>query len=508
MSITRRTLLTASVSGLSLLGLAACTRPTPTPATPTATPSATPTPVPTAGATGLPDPVAFARSDWAGDPFARGSGSFLRPGATRADREALARPVDDRVFFAGEATSADRPGTVAGAYASGLRAADEVDRAGAGTERVAVVGAGIAGTAAARALRDAGHDVVLVEARAELGGRIRAAGGTESPDWPHPAEVGALWLAADDDHVLRDAVEAAGISRYGLALIAEHRGPDGQVRDPSTAGSDALAAARAHALAQPGAISLAAALRDTGGDDLDAAGGAASPAADLAALLATDVAIAHGAAPDEISAAHGLDEPAPVGNVAVTGGFAGLVQHLLRDQDIDVLREATVSRIAYGEGRVGLRLGSGESLSVDRVVVTVPLGVLQEGAIAFDPALPAAHDQAIRALGPGRADRVWLRFAAPFWSTTATVWTSHDADGSITRWYNLMPISGEPVLMAEVGALAAERVAAMDDQELRAAALRTLLPFADPDLVGPATPAPTDGPGGTATPSPTPTPTP
>jgi monoamine oxidase len=101
------------------------------------------------------------------------------------------------------------------------------------------------------------------------------------------------------------------------------------------------------------------------------------------------VAIAHSAAPEELSAAHGLDEPAPVANVAVTGGFAGLVQHLLRDQDIDVLREATVTRIAYGNGRVGLRLGSGESLSVDRVVVTVPLGVLQEGAIAFDPALAA-----------------------------------------------------------------------------------------------------------------------
>ncbi|RII88301.1 oxidoreductase, partial [Clavibacter californiensis] len=224
------------------------------------------------------------------------------------------------------------------------------------------------------------------------------------------------------------------------------------------------------------------------------------PAARLAALLATDVAIAHGAASDELSGAHGLDEPAPVGNVAVTGGFAGLVQHLLRDQDIDVLRESTVSRIAYGNGRVGLRLGSGESLSVDRVVVTVPLGVLQEGAIAFDPALPSSHDVAIRALGPGRADRIWLRFAEPFWSTTATVWTSYDEDGRFTRWYNLMPISGEPVLMAEVGAEAAERIAAMDDEALRAAALRSLAPFADPELLAEGTATPDPGPSAEPTP--------
>ncbi|WP_316296656.1 flavin monoamine oxidase family protein, partial [Clavibacter michiganensis] len=243
-----------------------------------------------------------------------------------------------------------------------------------------------------------------------------------------------------------------------------------------------------------------AALRETGGDALPTEGGAASPAARLAAILATDVAIAHGAAPDELSGARGLDEPAPVGNVAVTGGFAGLVQHLLRDQDIDVLRESTVSRIAYGNGRVGLRLGSGESLSVDRVVVTVPLGVLQEGAIAFDPALPSSHDVAIRALGPGRADRIWLRFAEPFWSTTATVWTSYDEDGRFTRWYNLMPISGEPVLMAEVGAEAAERVAAMDDEALRAAALRSLAPFADPEIL--ATPEPTTTGEPRATPTP------
>ncbi len=247
-------------------------------------------------------------------------------------------------------------------------------------------------------------------------------------------------------------------------------------------------------------MSLAAALRETGGDALPTEGGAASPAARLAAILATDVAIAHGAAPDELSGARGLDEPAPVGNVAVTGGFAGLVQHLLRDQDIDVLRESTVSRIAYGNGRVGLRRGSGESLSVDRVVVSVPLGVLQEGAIAFDPALPSSHDVAIRALGPGRADRIWLRFAEPFWSTTATVWTSYDEDGRFTRWYNLMPISGEPVLMAEVGAEAAERVAAMDDEALRAAALRSLAPFADTELLATPEPTTTDEPRATATP--------
>jgi monoamine oxidase len=63
--------------------------------------------------------------DWAADPFARGAYSYVAVGGSGA-REALARPLEDTVFFAGEATSLDDSGTVAGALASGLRAAREI----------------------------------------------------------------------------------------------------------------------------------------------------------------------------------------------------------------------------------------------------------------------------------------------------------------------------------------------------------------------------------------------
>jgi monoamine oxidase len=60
--------------------------------------------------------------DWRADPFARGAYSYVRVGGAGA-REALAEPLADTLFFAGEATSADDAGTVAGALASGQRAA-------------------------------------------------------------------------------------------------------------------------------------------------------------------------------------------------------------------------------------------------------------------------------------------------------------------------------------------------------------------------------------------------
>jgi monoamine oxidase len=63
--------------------------------------------------------------DWQADPFACGAYSFVRVGAGDA-RDVLAVPLDQTLFFAGEATSSDDSGTVGGAIDSGYRAAGEI----------------------------------------------------------------------------------------------------------------------------------------------------------------------------------------------------------------------------------------------------------------------------------------------------------------------------------------------------------------------------------------------
>ena len=70
---------------------------------------------------------AWSSHDWHADPFARGAYSYIGVGGVRAPR-ALGRPVDGTLFFAGEATNGEQIGTVAGALASGRRAAREVLR--------------------------------------------------------------------------------------------------------------------------------------------------------------------------------------------------------------------------------------------------------------------------------------------------------------------------------------------------------------------------------------------
>jgi len=68
---------------------------------------------------------AYYYHDWQQDPYARGAYSYVTVGASEA-RQVLAQPIEDTLFFAGEATDAEEEGTVTGALQSGVRAAREV----------------------------------------------------------------------------------------------------------------------------------------------------------------------------------------------------------------------------------------------------------------------------------------------------------------------------------------------------------------------------------------------
>jgi monoamine oxidase len=62
--------------------------------------------------------------DWRADPFSRGAYVYVGVGGVPAQKT-LAKPVEGTLFFAGEATDPEQTGTVAGAIASGKRAARE-----------------------------------------------------------------------------------------------------------------------------------------------------------------------------------------------------------------------------------------------------------------------------------------------------------------------------------------------------------------------------------------------
>lgn len=74
----------------------------------------------------IPSPVDSVITRWSSDQWSGGSYSYVPTGASFKDYETLGESVDTKLFFAGEATNADFPATVHGAFLSGVRVATEI----------------------------------------------------------------------------------------------------------------------------------------------------------------------------------------------------------------------------------------------------------------------------------------------------------------------------------------------------------------------------------------------
>lgn len=450
--MTRRELLVGAGAGALGVLLVSCTpEPQPTP-----TKTRTPSPLPT---TEVPAPASSARSTWATDPYSRGAVSYNRVGVQADARSRLAEPVEGRVFFAGEATDADNPATIRGAIHSGESAAMRIRAAAAAGERIAVIGAGLAGATVAAGLADLDLEVTVLEARDRVGGRTHT---QLNDEWVIPVQLGG-WLLPPLAEGEEPAREESGLPETAALASALWRAPD---RDVDPISNDPIDSAIAEARALPTDISLAEALTETGADLEDPS---------MVALLAY-LGTTAGADADLLSSWFPPALPS-ADRRGVIGDFDAHIHDLLESAQLTM--SSPVTRIAYDDAGVSLRLGTGESTSYDRVVVTVPLGVLQGDRLEFSPPLPFAHRGAINALGMGHIETIWLRYDEPFWQTDATIWHAIGGDENqpVRTWINLLPVTGESILVGIVGADAAESFAELEDQEALLAALRSLASF-------------------------------
>lgn len=460
----RRSFLFGSMTGLGVIALAGCA------------PDAPPRPEPTASPEPDPPAVSLLRSTWSTDDFARGATSFLAVGTAPALRDALAAPVGDRLFFAGEATSGIRPGTLRGAQASGERVAQELLDAAEIGERVIVVGAGLAGATAARRLTAAGLDVQVVEARDRTGGRILT---VEDEDWAVRPELGALRVRGSDTNPIVDRLTDLEIELDPIdADSVDIRSLDGESIAADGSGRSRVEEALAAA---------ADGLRDVSlGEALETRGTAVEGAVE--SYLDASVTGVLGSEPAELSSWYGASELDEGEDQLAVGGLSALVDAAL--DGIDVALGSPVTRIGYGEDGVSMRFSSGESLRADRVVLTVPLGVLKGQGIDFAPALPFEKRAAIDGLGLGQVETVWLRFEGPRWSTEAERFSIVGDGVAVPEWINLQALIGEPILVGTVGGDAAVAFAELDDDAAREAALASLAPFLDLDEAPSPTPTP------------------
>lgn len=349
---------------------------------------------------------------------------------------------------------------------------DRPDRASAATGRkVLIIGAGMAGLAAARDLRRRGHDVLVIEGSRRVGGRIET-----SHKWSDaPVDLGASWIHGLDGNPITQLARESG-ARLATTSYDSYVmfGPDGRQLS-------AAAEARVDAMEKR----IAAVLRQAqqGGHD-QSVQSAVRTGLDWATLSAEDRRIANfimvseiemeysGAATDTSAYWFDSDGVFPGDDAVFLDGYSVVIDAIA--QGTSIVTGEPVTRVAAN--RSGVRVTTGaRTYDADRVVVTVPLGVLKKGSLHFSPGLPAAKQRAIAALQMGVLDKVFLRFPEIFWDPSKD-WIEYLPDGGTqwAEWVSLARPTGQPVLLGFSAATFARRMEKLDDAEIVDSAMATL----------------------------------
>jgi monoamine oxidase len=337
---------------------------------------------------------------------------------------------------------------------------------------VAVIGAGVAGLAAARDLTDAGLSVEVVEARERIGGRVLT---VRDASVSVPLELGAEFVHGDAP-VTQGIVREAGLTIVDVtgdrceSTSNRIRPLDGfwdrldrvmrrlsAKRRPDRSFADFLAE-------HPGGASLA---RDRRMAEQFVRGfHAADPA------RVSERALADGGSPG--------DDESEQRQGRVLEGYDRIAAYLARGLTPPVRLRTVVTGVEWtrGDAELTMRGADGEvspaSLRARAVVVSVPLGVLQapegtEGAIAFAPALPTDKADALRALTEGHVVRVVVALDERVWVTARPRSESggaglerlsfiHAADGKMPVCWTAYP-TDVPILVAWFGGPEAESLA-------------------------------------------------
>ncbi len=325
---------------------------------------------------------------------------------------------------------------------------------------VLVVGAGMAGLAAARSLADAGWPVRVIEARDRIGGRVHT-----DRDWGVPLEMGASWIHGTTDNPLlqlaqRARAQLSPTDYYGWAKLAV---------DPQLQPLDYRP--------EPWRRLVERARERVDGGSLGAAVGAAaisrglsdSDRAQLAFYVATEIEDEYAAGADQLSATT-FDKGDYTGgdNDVVTSGYDALPRLLA--EGLPVTLNTPVTAIARHDDSVTVRAG-GRSFRGAAAIVTVPLGVLKAGAITFDPALPDAHAHAVHALGFGVLSKSYFRFDRRTWGEENAFYQYLGTPpGSWAQWFTL-PAAAGPIVLAFNAGDRGRAVEASSPADLMAGAL-------------------------------------
>jgi monoamine oxidase len=366
----------------------------------------------------------YLRTNWSQDPYSFGSYSYVAKGAHQRDRIVLGAPIHERLYFAGEAVHPKQNSTVHAAYESGILTAREVERQTTG--RIAVIGAGVSGLAAAKELSEAGRSVTIFEARDQIGGRIRT-----NKDLGVPLDLGASWIHGTRSNPVTKLAKAARAETVATDETSIVRGAHGRIiSDDDT----------------PDWLEDVASIQQNAGADIS-----------------------------ELNLQAYLSEPEYGGKeVIFPNGYESIFISLTGAYNIETSQK--VSAIAYDAEGVTLT-ANGKDSRYDVVIVTLPLGVLKRNEVLFDPVLPKKKREAISKLGMGTLDKLYLQYDRPFWDKDITwILTAETGleQGQFNQWLNLYKYFGVPIIMAFNGGPPALALSNLSDERIVHLARRTL----------------------------------
>lgn len=388
--------------------------------------------------------------------------------------------------------------------------------------RVLVIGAGMAGLAAARDLVAAGQEVVVLEARQRLGGRVwteRDAAGT-------PIDLGAAWVHGQRGNPLTELARASGAplvdTDYGSVRLY---GRDGApLPRAAEARLEALRRELEGAIGKLQDIDPDRSLRSAAEGVFAARPREPGDRALLEYLLHSGLEQEYGDSVERLST-HWFDDGEAFGGPdgVPPGGLSALIEHLARG--LDVRLGFPVERIEYGPSGVRV-LGPAGELRGDRCLVTLPLGVLQAslefaasegpgaappgtpapgasgpasagrdptprdgsaaGLVRFDPPLPPEKQRAIRALGMGLLDKLVLRFPERRWPADVD-WLERlpGEQRRFLEWISLARTHKQPILIGFHAGDTARDLSAWSDEQLASEALAHLREVLGADLPPP-----------------------
>ncbi|KAJ6619021.1 hypothetical protein B0H10DRAFT_2176066 [Mycena sp. CBHHK59/15] len=160
-------------------------------------------------------------------------------------------------------------------------------------------------------------------------------------------------------------------------------------------------------------------------------------------------------------------------------GFKALIQSEAAEfiHPGQVSLDSIVKTVSYSPDGVNVTLSNGRSITGDYAICTFSLGVLQNVDVEFEPSLPEYKREAIQSMTMGTYTKIFFKFPKKFWFETELALYADNERGRYPVWQsldhpNFFPGSG--ILFVTVTGDYSQRIEALSDAQVRQEALGVL----------------------------------